>query len=207
MDSPPTYSEETRLGALREVLSGQENGSAELPSLKVDTSWVQQALQKAWDVIEPWIPEFSLGKDGFSFPVDPEGIWLTIKVLFLLTSAILLFKLFQYLLTRHGGAARGVTSSRPPSLGNLEALLERACTEGRWTEALRLRWALFLLRRNLTPSTTPQEFAHTGDTLSQLSDVLKGMFGPFGSAHERLFRDFDRDCEQAENSHAQRGAA
>jgi hypothetical protein len=207
MDAPPTYTEEARLSALRETLSAQENASAQLPSLKMDTSWVERALKKAWEYLEPWVPDFSLNKDDFSFPVDLEGIWLTVKVLFLLTSAILLLKLFQVLWSRRSQSSLAERPSRPLSQNSLVSLIESACREGRWTEALRLRWCLFLQRKNLRSSITPQEFALREKPIAQLPQVLAGMFGPLEAAHESLFQDFDRNCHAFETSQARGDAA
>lgn len=205
MDTQPTYSEDARLNALHDAIAAHGHTGTQLPSLTIDTSWVKEALKKVWEIVEPWLPEFSIKAGDFPFPVDPGSLWFWAKILLVITALFLAYKALQLLLGMRNPSSPFLSVPSQIPVGGYSDLLQNATREGRWKEALRLRWCILLKHRNFASSLTPIEFVARGGSLSPLSSFLAGMFGAQEHANEDLYLSFSRQCEQLEGPSAQKG--
>jgi hypothetical protein len=198
MTAPTPIPLEARQAALDAVVANLPESARQLPDLQDTSGFFAQLMQIIWDSLGPWLrnlfPERVPGAGG--------GPGLVPSLLLTLFAVSILGLLLRAKTRTHRSArlrAHDIRQATIAASASIQQELQRAIKAGEWQKALRLRWSLFLRRKNLLLGKTPSEAISSGvwEPPAAPPTVTELMFGPTPATSED-FGAVDTSLSQSE---------
>lgn len=186
---------------INDVLSQRHYKNSMLPTIGENESWWAETLKRKLEEINKWISSlFSQKSDAWKFPSFAELLSILEVVIIISLVLVLIYTCYQVFLWHTGKKKPVFTSS---SLTPVTVVAEDPDSRmslllglGKYSEALRLRWRIFLKNMGINMSRTPTDLNEVGGIAIQINDHLFGdlnqmMFGPFPPTREETEKCID----------------